>query len=116
MASRFSRRDAKCRTEADHRATYRADHSLCVNWVTVQANEAPRHEAMRSVPPIVSSSRCVGRLRISDKENDRLSMTLAECRKQRQQCRDCRNVVCDIACDNSNELENFAGNPSTQIT
>ena len=48
------------------------------------ANEVSRHEAMRSVAPIVSSSRCVG-LRISDKENDRLSMTLVECRKQRQQ-------------------------------
>ena len=48
------------------------------------ANEVSRHEAMRSVAPIVSSSRCVG-LRISDKENDRLSMTLVDCRKQRQQ-------------------------------
>jgi hypothetical protein len=80
MASRFSRRDAKCRTEADHRATYRADHSLCVNWVTVQANEAPRHEAMRSVPPIVSSSRCVGRLRISDSSVETVGMLCATSR------------------------------------
>jgi len=46
------------------------------------ANEASRHEAMRSVRPTISSSRCVARLRISDKENDRFSMTLIECRKQ----------------------------------
>jgi hypothetical protein len=44
---------------------------------------------MRYVHPIVSSSRCVGRLGISDKENDRLSTALieldaVECRKQRQ--------------------------------
>jgi hypothetical protein len=49
------------------------------------ANAVSRHEAMRSVRPIVSSSRCVGRLGISDKENDRLSMTLVDYREQEQQ-------------------------------
>jgi hypothetical protein len=40
--------------------------------------EASQHETMRYVHPIVSWSRCVGRLGISDKENDRLSTALIE--------------------------------------
>lgn len=93
MASRFDRREAERGTEADHRATYRADQSLCANC-NRSASEALRHETMRSVHPTISSSRCVGRPRISDKENDRRSVTLVECRKQRQQVSKLSECLC----------------------
>ena len=78
MASRFWQARRKVRDRSRSPRHVSSGSLLVCELADRSANEASRHEAMRSVPPVVSSSRCVGRLAVSDKENDRLSMTLVE--------------------------------------